>query len=125
MNAYLIDPFNYTINPVEYDGDFKSIYQLIDCDTFDCTRFNQHGDGVFVDDEGLISGKEQAFFVIQGYPNPLAGKGLVLGCDMDTGESKDPHVTLEWLRENVTFGFPMVIGGQVAFFPTGKHGDNA
>lgn len=125
MNAYLIDPFNYTINPIEYDGNFKSIYQLIDCDTFGCVCFNQHGDTVYVDDEGLINGKQQAFFRIEGYPDPLAGKGLVLGCDMDTGESADPHVTLEQMRELVTFVAPMMINGDVGFITIGKHTEAA
>ena len=125
MNAYLIDPFAKTITPVEYNGNYKHIYALIDADTFDCARFNQHGDGVFVDDEGLISGKEQAFFVIQGYPTPLAGKGLVLGCDMETGESAEPHVTLEQMRELVTFVAPMMIGGDVGFITIGKHTEAA
>ena len=123
MKAYLIDPTAQTVDEVEYDGNYKSIYRFIDCGTFDCARFNEHGDGVFIDDEGLINGEQQQFFMIKGYPQPLAGKGLVLGCDMNTGESADPHVTLEWLRENVVFVFPISINGQVRFFPAGRHGD--
>lgn len=115
MKAYLINPTTKTIEPIEYNGDYKHIYAMIDADTFDCARFNEHGDAVFVDDEGLINGKQQDFFQITGYPQPLAGKGFVLGCDMNTGESAEPHVSLEWLRENVKFGFPIVIGGQVVF----------
>ena len=122
MKAYLIDPTAQTVEPVEYDGNFKSIYKFIECDTFDCVRFNEHGDGVFIDDEGLISGKEQRFFQIKGYPQPLAGKGFVLGCDTNTGESAEPHVSLEWLRENVVFVLPLrTTDGGLIFLPMGKH----
>jgi hypothetical protein len=121
MNAYLIDPTAMTVTQVEYNGDFKVIYTLIDADAFDCARFNREGDAVFVDDEGLINGKEQNFFKINGYPTPLAGKGLVLGCDMNTGESISPSVTLQWLRDNVMFGFPMQLGSGIAFVSVGKH----
>jgi hypothetical protein len=123
MIAYLIDPFAKTVDAVDYDGDYKHIYALIDADTFDCARFNEHGDGVFVDDEGLISGKSQEFFAIQGYSTPLAGKGLVLGCNMRTGDSAAPHVDLNWLREHVVFVVPVKINGELAFLPTGRHGD--
>jgi hypothetical protein len=126
MKAYLIDPFAQTVTEVEYSGDYKHIYAMIEADTFDCARFNQHGDAVFVDDEGLINGKEQRFFTVKGYGSPLAGKGFVLGCDMNTGDSKDPAVSLEQMRELVTFVFPLkVAGGSLAFLPIGKHRESA
>ena len=64
MKAYLIDPFTKTISMVEYSGDYNEIYKLIECDTFTCADFNEFGDTVFVDDEGLINGKDQEFFLI-------------------------------------------------------------
>jgi hypothetical protein len=107
MNAYLIDPFTKTVTTVEYDGDYQRIYDLIECDMFDVVRINAQGDGIFVDDEGLINGKEQAFFRIDvdGYHHPLAGKGLVLGVDSE-GESISPHITHEELCERIFWGLP-------------------
>jgi hypothetical protein len=116
MIAYLIDPFARTMDAVDYDGDYHSIYRFIDARTYECARFNQHGDAVFIDEEGLINGRPQEFFIIPGYPTPLAGKGLVLGCNLDTGDSVAPHVDLNWLRERVMFV------AQLAFLPTGHHG---
>ena len=97
MKAYLIDPFAQTITEVEYSGDYKQIYSLIDADLFTTATFNEHGDTVFVDDEGLINGKPQEFFLVRGYPTPLAGKGLILGTDED-GESVEPSITLDQCR---------------------------
>lgn len=100
MHAYLIDPFTQTITQVEYSGDYQEIYKLTDCDTFTCVGINEFGDTVFVDDEGLINGKQQEFFMIANYPDPLAGKGLVLGTD-DEGDSVSPSITLEQLKAQV------------------------
>lgn len=85
--AYLIDPAARTITPVEYDGNYKSIYELIGATTFDVVRV-ENDDCIFVDDEGLINGNGQrnGFWTYGEYPQPLAGKGLVLGTD-EEGES--------------------------------------
>jgi hypothetical protein len=125
MIAFLIDPFAQTVNPVEYDGNYKSIYGFIDAHAFDLARFNNKGDAVFVDDEGLINGQEQKFFSVRGYHSPLAGKGLVLGCDLSTGDSCAPSVSLEWMRENVVFVMPVSINGEIVFIPMGQHREAA
>jgi hypothetical protein len=54
-----------------------------------------------VDDEGLLKPQE-GFFIYEGYRQPLAGNGLVLGTD-EEGESVDPKMTLEELKSRVTF----------------------
>lgn len=100
MKAILIDPFAKEITEVEYSGDFQDIYKLIDCQTFDCVTFNQAGDGVFVDDEGLYD-ETKEFFKFPGM-QPLAGKGLVLGVDPD-GESISPSITLSAMKEMTSF----------------------
>ena len=53
MKAILINPFNQTITEVEYSGNFKEIYKLIDCSTFDCINIDDDNT-LFVDDEGLL-----------------------------------------------------------------------
>lgn len=116
MKSILIDPFTRTIKEVEYDGDFHQIYEFIHCDTFDCVRVNENGDAIFVDDEGLISGKEQAFFGWLGYPQPLAGRGIVLGSNLTDGESADTTITLEEARELVVWLMPINIDGRVQFY---------
>lgn len=100
MQAFLIDPENLLIAAVEYSGNYREIYKHIGADCFDAARFNDKGDAAFIDDNGLLN-NPQWFFQIEGYPQPLAGKGLVLGCDQE-GESVAPSVTLEWLLDNVT-----------------------
>jgi len=104
MRAILIDPFQQTVTDVDYSGDYKQIYQLIEADLFTCVTFNQAGDAVFIDDEGLFKDSdEQRYFVLtddNGNSQLLAGRGLVLGLDA-SGESISPTVTLEQVQAKV------------------------
>ena len=99
--AYLIDPAARTITPVEYTGHYTNIYTHIGADCFDCARVYPNGDGIFVDDEGLLKPQEH-FFLHRNYPSPLAGKGLMLGVDSE-GESIAPMTSIETLREDIRF----------------------
>ncbi len=101
MKAYVIDPINRQVYEVDYSGDYRQIYQHIDADTFDVVTINKHGDALFVDDEGLFK-ENQHFFFIQGYPQPLAGKALVLGTTRE-GESVSPKVSIETIKDDVRF----------------------
>lgn len=101
MKAYLIDPAARTITQVEYTGDYKNIYTHIEANCFDVARVYKNGDGIFVDDEGLLNEPEH-FFIHRNYPNPLAGKGLMLGVD-DEGESVEPGTDIETLRNDIAF----------------------
>lgn len=116
--AILIDPVTQTITEVQWSGDFHHIYKLIDCDTFDVARINSEGDGIFIDDEGLFK-EEQSFFHHSDYHQPLAGKGLILGCD-DEGESVVPSCTLEEVRSKVRFVVPLRINGELTWLEESK-----
>ena len=107
--AILIDPIARIVTEVMWNGHYKNIAELTDCDTYDCARINAEGDGIFVDDEGLFK-EQQYFFWHEDYGQPLAGKGLVLGCDAG-GESVTPHTTLEEVRKKVRFVVPVRING--------------
>jgi hypothetical protein len=98
MKAFLIDPFEKSINEVDYSGDYQDIYKLIDAELFDVVYIDGNN-CIYVDDEGLFK-NEQAFFQV-GYAM-LAGYGLVLGTD-DEGNSISPEIALEDLRKQVTF----------------------
>lgn len=54
------------------------------------------GSVLFLDDEGLFV-EGQTFFILEGYPQPLAGKALVMGTD-EEGESMDAPVSLALLK---------------------------
>ena len=101
MQAILINPFDETIEEIEYSGDWRDISTLIECDMFTVAYFDDTDDSVYVDDEGLYV-ENQAFFTIGDCPQPLAGRGLLLGTD-EEGDSTDCKTTLEEAKAMVKF----------------------
>lgn len=103
MNAYFINPFSQKITTVDYDGDYQSISRMIDASRgyFDVVRLYQNQDAAFVDDEGLYV-EDQQFWIHRNYPQPLAGKALVLGCN-DEGDSIEPQTSFETLTNDIQF----------------------
>jgi hypothetical protein len=99
MESFLIDPFMRKISEITYSGDYKEISKIIKCEHFTCAGFNKHGDTFFVDDEGMFKA-DRAFFQHPGYPQPLAGYGMVLGANSE-GDSVAPSITLNDLRRDI------------------------
>jgi len=102
MKAILIDTKNKEVREVEHDDTLKNIYELVGCSTFDVQRIDNIN-SIYVDDEGLFV-NPQRYFKYQGDLNSidLAGNGLVLGVDHE-GNSISPTLTLEEVKEAVTF----------------------
>lgn len=103
MKAILINPFDETVKEVEYTGDYREIYHLINCRTFDCVRLTPHED-MYIDDEGLLINNQRYFRMVEIDAN-YAGKALLLSHD-DEGETTATNWTLqdvkdmiEWLPE--------------------------
>ena len=88
MKAILIAPFDQSVSEVDYNGDYKEIYNLTDCNTFDVVSLDDTND-IYVDDEGLLKNPTRYFRIYSYTPNhlvTLAGKGLILGHN-DEGET--------------------------------------
>lgn len=106
MKAIHINPITQTIREIEIPsssdgGHLAAMYAVLECSLVDVVRL-EDGDGIFVDDEGLLKDEPGPFFTLWGYPNPIAGHGLVLGCDED-GNSCAPVVTVQELRDRVVW----------------------
>jgi hypothetical protein len=107
MDAYLIDPKMLQVTKVTIGTDYTEIYKFIECSCFTTIEINNKGDALYIDDEGLlVDWNEQVFFKYEGWYGPLAGKGLVLGCDLNTGESRSPIITLEEVQRAVSYITP-------------------
>lgn len=103
MKAFFINPFSKKITTVDYDGDYQSISRMIDASRgyFDVVTLDHNRDAAFVDDEGLyVDG--QTFWIHRNYPQPLAGKALILGTDPE-GNSVEPKTSYEDLVSDVRF----------------------
>lgn len=115
MKAILIDSKNREVKEVEVK-DYSEYNSLIGCLCFTVATYlgngndKQEEDVIFVDDEGLLTEPEH-FFTYEGAHQPFAGNGLVIGCDYE-GESKNPLVTLEEVKNKVKFfsAFEVALG---------------
>lgn len=100
--AILIDSTNNEIREVEIGDDYREISKTIGCDLFTVVHIGGIND-VYVDDEGLLTlTRDSRFFHLKPYPEPLAGNGLILGCN-DEGESISTDLSIEDVRSRVTF----------------------
>jgi len=96
MKAILINPFDETIKETVYTGDYKEIYDLVECRTFDCVYLDNR-EVLYIDDEGLLI-EETKYFSLNN--RIFAGKGLILGSDKD-GETADVGLTLQMVEDMV------------------------
>jgi hypothetical protein len=107
MKAILIDPKAETVTEVKHNGDYKQIYKLIDCELFTVLQIDDVN-SIYIDDEGLLNDPKY-FFNWRGYGQPLANKGLVLGCD-EEGDTIGTTLSVEEVRAKVTFSKYSVLG---------------
>lgn len=107
--GFLIDPKAKKITHVNHDTkDYKQIYDLIDCKPSPFTIVHLDDENmIFIDDEGLLK-NPRYFFNIKGYPQPLAGKGLVLGGDSD-GETVSATIEYKDLCDLITYSEHSVV----------------
>lgn len=103
MRTALIDPHTQTITELDYSGNWEDISKHIKCDMFtiaavDRVMPNGNRLDIYVDDEGLF--KNNRMFKHKGYPEPLAGYGLVMETDK-YGEAQPFTGDIEELKESV------------------------
>lgn len=100
MKAYLIDPENKSVEVVDV-GDWRDINRLLGSDVFTSAAVLANGDTLYVDDEGMFNSPDTLFRF--GGSQYLYGKGLLLGADEATGESRDVQIPLWDVRFQVAF----------------------
>lgn len=99
MKAILIDVTNRSVTEVQIGDDWREISRTIGCDMFTTVRLTDT-ETLFVDDEGLFTDKD--FFHLNGYPQPLAGNGLILGTSL-SGESVDTKLFADVVASHISF----------------------
>jgi hypothetical protein len=122
MRAILIDPTailtsvkgqsvlspRTPVSEVEYDGQLRSIYSVLSyqdvkVDMFEVVSHPSFPDNLYVDEEGLMK-DPQFWFGFYRYPQPLAGRGLYVGCD-GAGEDCAPRLPLAEVEQHVICGW--------------------
>jgi hypothetical protein len=101
-NGFLINPYTGTITPTLIDTTkgLEDYYSQLECRSFDIANIDPNND-VYIDDEGMFN--NTMFFSIEGYYQPLAGKGIVMGFDAETGNTIGTSLTLEEVKAKVKF----------------------
>ena len=104
MKAILINPKEEIIRVISYDGDYKSIYQILECRMFECVYPFKNEDTIYIDEEGLLKDSNYSFAIKcdDGTTISLMGKGLILGTDAE-GESIECQSKLDDIKSRVTF----------------------
>ena len=98
--CFVIDPYKEEIRVADLPNDkleLATIYDLLDCGTFDVHPLTADTD-LFIDDDGLLV-EEQRFFSIDN--KVFAGNGLIVGAVNEDGHSTTPTYPDDFLP--VTF----------------------
>jgi len=102
MRAYLIDPFEKTIEAVDIAG-LDDIREAIGFDTIDSDEVSKSDDRLFFDEECFIRQQPRpGRFRLDTLP-PVAGRGVVIGGGPDEDTLKDAGLALDDLRARVEF----------------------
>lgn len=103
----LIDVNNKTITEVTVEkssdgSQLDSMYKLLGCEMVEVVSLGEND--IYVDEEGLLKVTPSSkFFMYEGYPQPLAGNGIILGFDDNTGDNTDTTLTVEEVKQKVKF----------------------
>ena len=93
MKGVLVDPYTRTIENVEV-GDWRDIQKHLQCDVFSSGGYDEGGDAIYVNDEGLYD-ETEFWYAPDVYPYPYAGRVLFLGINRANGESQDAWLDAE------------------------------
>jgi len=100
VRVILVNPFDQTIKEAVYGGDYREIYDLIECRTFDVVSLSDSVE-LYVDDDGLLVEGNQRYFEYKGL-GTFAGKGLIMSHD-DEGDSKATTLDLMEVSSMIEF----------------------
>ena len=107
VKALIIDPFLQNIYEKMFEkGDIKQIQEAVGGNYFASAGTFDNFDVLFVDDEGLFKDNQKFFTLKELNSQPLAGVGVVMGGNRETGETEDVKINevdlalqVEWLGE--------------------------
>lgn len=104
ITGFLVKAADKTIRPVTLpfpcSAQISKMYELIECQNFDCVRLPD-GNSAWVDDEGLLHNPQHFVMIHGGYPDPLAGNVLFLGPADEEGNTLSCTASVEFLARRV------------------------
>jgi len=108
MRGILIDPVTMTVEwaeaPEGARDDVRALYDLLQCRMIEVVAINNH-EAVFVDENGLLKQGAMSFFTIPSFPQPIAGRGIILGLT-PMGRLRSTRLDVDDIRPAI--GFPAI-----------------
>lgn len=103
IKAIIIDPFEREITETEIENNLEGLKGAIGDHWIELVRINNQND-MYVDEEGLFR-ENQQFFVMTGNQRkvPIAGKAVVVGSDVSTGDQINVTMSLDNIKCMVSF----------------------
>ena len=101
FRAYLIDPAARTIEEMSCDGSLSAIQALVGARSVEGAHLTGRGDIIYVDSAGLYK-KDRHAFRFEPRPQPLYGKGLLIGTDQ-AGECADAGIGRDEVQRRVAW----------------------
>ena len=119
----LIDPHARTVTVITIEGrTLQGLYAAIGCTTVDVLRLGEHNgveQDLWIDDEGAMSHKtSQAFFCLAGCGSFLAGRAVLLGCDL-SGDSVSTDVFISTVEDRLCWKEPHEVRFPAPVFGSG------
>lgn len=104
IRAILIDATKQEVREtsLEKQNTLAGMYKEIGCDLVTAAVILENEDTLLVDDEGLLK-DPFSFFIFDGFHSPLAGNGILIGTNPESGETIDAKYSVEEIRRRVTF----------------------
>lgn len=94
VKALIIDPFLQNIYEKMFNkGDITQIQEAVGGNYFTSAGTFDNFDVLYVDDEGLFKDDQKLFTLLEINSQPLAGVGVVMGGDRETGETEDVKIS--------------------------------
>jgi len=109
MKAVLIDVKKKQISEVEIkdgENELAQMYCLIGCQTVEALEINRKGDTLYFDEERTFkeyTSDDMFSIFIEGQEWAMIGNGLIMGCNLNTGNSVDCKASLNIIKEMVKF----------------------
>ncbi len=103
MQAFLIDAYDQTIEPIEIEASLDDIRRAIGHDTIESDDVGDGDDRLFFDEECFIRQQPKpGRFRLDSLP-PVAGRGVVVGGGPEADSLRAPEIMLDELKARVQF----------------------
>lgn len=101
ITAYVLDPATQIMRPVKLDArdPGRDVNRHLGCIFTERVPVD-HGHAIYIDDNGM-NNSLSGFTILDGWPNPLAGRLVVVGID-ENGRRVTPSLSMSEIAEKLT-----------------------